>query len=106
MKSPSISLCLAAILTTASCFTTPHVISARSLYAGLFLVPSQAKDLEACAYDLMKEAMEEKGEKNEGAGGISRDIASKLTMKPHHNGPVRWARQRLWPFGAKKDKLP
>mmetsp|Transcript_128820 Transcript_128820/g.192049 ORF Transcript_128820/g.192049 Transcript_128820/m.192049 type:complete len:106 (+) Transcript_128820:40-357(+) len=104
MKSPSTILCLAAMLTTASCFTSsPHRTPTRSLDSGLCLVPSQAKDLEACAYELMKEALQEKASKGEGGTSVlSRDIANKLTMEPHHNGPVRWARQRLWPFGEKK----
>ena len=73
------------------------------------LVPSQAKDLEACAYDLMKEAANSTAKKDASIR-LSKDINAKLAMEdPEHQsaGPVGWCRQKLFGKGEKKDmKLP
>ena len=71
-----------------------------------FLHPSQAADLEAVAYDLMKEAVEEKARANALSESLSRDLAQKIRFES--TGPVSWCRRKLWPFqrGEAGDKLP
>ena len=73
-----------------------------------FLHPSQAADLEAVAYDLMKEAMEEKSKVEDSTVSLTRDIVQKV--KYDTDGPVSWCRRRLWPFQrdglSHNEKLP
>ena len=94
-------LCSVAILSTSSC--SAFAPAARPMTtSSLNLVPSQAKELEACAYDLMKEAITEKASSTkEATMNLSKDISAKFDTH-HHNGPVRWARQRLWPSAEEK----
>jgi hypothetical protein len=66
-----------------------------------FLHPSQAQDLEACAYDLMKAAVENEARQQEQAmkNSLSQDSLKKVSMEtggPVH-WPVSWARKKLWP---------
>ena len=78
-----------------------------------FLHPDQASDLEACAYDLMKEALNDDKDKTEIMKNVlSKDISSKLVMEDNSGaGPVKWAKRKLWPFrgeegGEGTTKLP
>jgi hypothetical protein len=57
-----------------------------------FLHPSQAADLEACAYDLMKEAMEAKKHQSS-SNSLAKDLGQKVVWEP--TGPLTWARRRL-----------
>jgi hypothetical protein len=74
---------------------SPSISQERTL---CFLHPSQAQDLEACAYDLMKEALESKAREQAEAktNHISQDSSKKLSME-EAGGPVSWARRKLWP---------
>jgi hypothetical protein len=62
-----------------------------------FLHPSQAEDLEACAYDLMKATLESEARQQEQAArnNLSQDILKKLSTEAR--GPMSWARRKLWP---------
>lgn len=71
--------------------------SASSSASRFFLHPNQASDLEACAYDLMKEAVHEEKEKTEIVKNVlTKDISKRLVMDD--TGPVKWAKRKLWPF--------
>ena len=72
------------------------------------LHPSQAKDLEACAYELMREAKKDKTQKNGAADAAAAAAAAKVTMMESHlYGPVRWCRDRLLPFfSPAKGEIP
>ena len=92
---------------TTQAFDPISVASVRS-QTSCFLHPSQAADLEAVAYDLMKEAMEEKPKATDSAVSLTRDMAQKV--KYDTDGPVSWCRRRLWPFQrdglSHNEKLP
>jgi hypothetical protein len=63
----------------------------------VFLHPSQAADLEACAYDLMKEALEQKA-KLAALANKSKYEEEEETDLLDYEGPVSWCRRHLWPF--------
>ena len=70
-----------------------------------FLHPDQAADLEACAYDLMKEALEESRLQTSSSGSLQIGMAEAgQSVNPNTMeassipGPVAWCRRRLWPF--------
>lgn len=69
-----------------------------------FLHPDQAADLEACAYDLMKEALEESRLQTSSSSGQVGMAEAGQAVNPDtmeassHLGPVAWCRRRLWPF--------
>ena len=75
-----------------------------------FLHPDQAADLEACAYDLMKEALEvsrpprtfqvlaEAGEMVDPNTMEATTSSSSSSSSSSSMGPVAWCRRRLWPF--------
>jgi hypothetical protein len=91
------------LLTASSAFVSHPSIAfvTREQSSGMFLTPDQATDLEACAYDLMKEALE---------------VEAKSKQQQHvdvtevNGGPVRWCRNRILAFAGGKvdhtDKLP
>jgi hypothetical protein len=108
MKSISFTLIMMlSVLTASNAFSSHQTTIAfvvrepsRSSSA-MFLTPDQATDLEACAYDLMKEALEAKVKQQE----------QHLDVTEVTGGPVRWCRDRLLAFtGGKVDqaspKLP
>jgi hypothetical protein len=77
----------------------------------LFLTPDQATDLEACAYDLMKEALLEAKSKQHHVDVYNKltqqNNAASTTTEEGHSlaGPVRWCRNRLLAFtGGKVDQ--
>lgn len=94
MKSISFTLTMMLSLLTASNAFVSHptiafVTREQSKTTGMFLTPDQATDLEACAYDLMKEA--EAKSKHQHMDAIE------VTA-----GPVRWCRDRLLAFTSGK----
>ena len=92
MKSFS-SLTVLVILATASAFVPMHqTASARpASLSPAFLHPDQAKDLEDCAYDLMKQALEQASETNTyNHQGVAR---------AERNGPVAWCRRIIQNVG-------
>jgi len=86
---------------------SPLVVGASETMLRRHLHPNQAADLEACAYDLMKEALQQ-----EQIGGSIRSrsnssssisvhegmVVDPNTMQQVRSGPVAWCRRRLWPF--------
>lgn len=95
----------------------PLVPSRTGRLSPRFLHPNQASDLEARAYELMKEAIEKEAMTQTlnaskiavNASKFSKDLTSKLqTDPPRTLGPVSWCRKKLWPFKVdEKDvKLP
>jgi hypothetical protein len=109
---PSFLLLIIGIASTAEAFAPQrcdtHPFVSHSKVTPCFLLPCQAADLEACAYDLMKEALEEKAKVSDDEGAlnssISVDISRKLAMDSKHVGPVSWAKRKLWPFNT--ERLP
>ncbi len=101
--------------------TTGGTIARRSIAtpASVKLHPDQAQELAACAYDLMKQATEERAKGREQQERkiqlLSGDISRKLRLEEEEGeqdashratgGPVSWARRRLWHF-ARNSKLP
>lgn len=87
-------LLLCTLVAATSAFVVPgfhqqqtFVSSASSLQR--YLHPSQAADLEACAYDLMKEAAED-----------HHDHDDETKVHHRHNGPIAWCK-RVWQRGNK-----
>ena len=98
---------------TSFAFVPTKNISGRNVAA--FLHPDQAGELEAQAYDLMKQAIEEEAEAvfavpaSEATNGLAQDISTKLRNEPTPTGPVSWCRKNLWPFKETtntEEKLP
>jgi hypothetical protein len=99
MKSISFTLIMMLSLLTASNAFVSHpttsiafVTQEQSKTTGMFLTPDQATDLEACAYDLMKEALEAKAKSKQ------RHVDETEVT----GGPVKWCRDRLLAFTGGK----
>ena len=70
----------------------------------LGLVPEQGADLEACAYVLMKEALEEKARQEKlqsSNANFQRDISKKISLE-RESGPVHWIRRGFGVFQFSK----
>jgi hypothetical protein len=109
---PSFVLLIFCIASTAEAFAPQRCdvqpfVSQRKM-TSCFLRPCQAADLEACAHDLMKEALEDKAKVRDAEDplkdSLSDDISRKLSMDSKDVGPVSWAKRKLWPF--KTEGLP
>jgi hypothetical protein len=82
-------LSLFLLLQGSGAFTVAPPQTARSSSSTrTFLLPEQASDLEACAYDLMKAAADEENLKQ-----LNQEMSSQA--KPEFMGPVGWCRRLL-----------
>ena len=82
-------------------YSKPSSASASASVTQCFLHPDQAADLEACAYNLTKEFLEEERVKRE-ADALYGSAVDPDTMTSTGLGPVAWCRRRLWPFANPK----
>mmetsp|Transcript_3688 Transcript_3688/g.10423 ORF Transcript_3688/g.10423 Transcript_3688/m.10423 type:complete len:124 (-) Transcript_3688:234-605(-) len=62
----------------------------------LHLHPSQAEELESCAYDLMKDAMEQQAMME---SSCATAVTNEHVTTTRKGGPLKWCRRHLWPFG-------
>lgn len=91
--------------------STPALSRKRQGPSILSLVPSQASDLEACAYDLMKESLEGKAAEDKRAAQLAADhLAADLPAKLQVDGmatpigPLTWCLQKLQGHSITKEQ--